>query len=534
MLRSTTSALWLAAAMLLCSLGSGHAAANRLDAIRARGVLTVGVKTEYPPFGALDAAGKIVGLEPDMAAELARRLHVDLRLVGVTTSNRLQKLADGTVDVVIATLGDTPQRRQLATLVAPDYYASGVTLMAPSGKKLTAWTDLQGQTVCTTQGAYFNRAMSQRYLLDLQLYNGMRDAMLALREGRCAGWLYDDTAISEALGRSEWQGFAMPLPSLLVSPWAIAVKQGDDGAELDRAIGDAVAEWHRTGFLLDLERKWHLRPSKYLQEAHARWSQRAADGAYVCTRSASGEWPQQCQEQLGRAAEAATPLQRLGVQINELTGLDFSLVYDSYDRAAFVRGLLVSLALIAACVIGSIAVAGFGAMAAEARLPVLSRAVVAVTSFGRMTPPLLQLYVVVFGIGTMTARWGLTLNAFVAAALCLSLYAGSAGMLALTEAAGAIRHKHPDFRITLRGLPQVFTLAYQPVLASLVNIVKATGMASAVAVPELISSSTAIIAERGNSAVMMNALMVAYFLIVVAVIRLVALLQKRMMHHVAA
>lgn len=526
--------LWLATALLLCGFGSAQAAQNRLEAIRARGIVTVGVKTEYPPFGALDPAGNIVGLEPEMAAELARRLGVGLRLVGVTTSNRLQKLADGTVDIIIATLGDTPQRRQLATLIAPDYYASGVNAMVPAGRKLTAWTDLQGQTVCTTQGAYFNRPMSQRYLLDLQPYNGVRDAMLALREGRCAGWLYDDTAISEALGRPEWQGFAMPLPSLLVSPWAIAIRQGEDGAELERAIGDAVADWHRSGFLLKLEEKWHLRPSRYLQDAHNRWSEQTAAGNYVCARAGDGQWPAACQDNVGHTQEANSPLYRLGMQINELTGLDFSFVYDSYDRATLLRGLLLSIALIAACVIGTVVVAAIGAIACEAHIPVLGRAVRTAMAVGRMTPPLLQLYVVVFGIGAITVRWGLTLNAFVAAAVCLSFYAGSSSMLALLEAAAALRHRDPHFRITGRTLPSVFSLAYQPVLAAVVNIVKATGMASAVAVPELISSATSIVGERGNSGVMMHVLMLAYFLLVVAVMWLLSQLQKRMVLRVPA
>ena len=524
----------LALVLLLCGIMPAAAAANRLDAIRARGVLVVGVKTEYPPFGTLDADGKIVGMEPDMAAALANQLHVELRMVGVTTSNRLQKLADGTIDVLIATLGDTPQRRQIATLVSPDYYASGVNIMAPASKKLGAWTDLQGQTVCSTQGAYFNRAMSQRYLLDLQIYNGVRDAMLALRDGRCAGWLYDDTAISEALGRPEWQGFTMPLPSLMVSPWAIAIRQGDDGAELERVIGDQIAGWHRSGFLLDLERKWHLQPSRYLQQAQRLWSEQSDDGTYICSRTTTGDWPDACQDQIGHGSESASALQKLGMQINDLTGLDFSFIYDGYDRGSFLHGLLVSIGLIATCVIGSITVAGLGAIMVEARLPLISRAVTAAAIFCRMTPPLLQLYVVVFGIGAFTARWGVTMNAFIAATACLSLYAGSASMAALTEAADAIRHQRPEFRLTWQGLPGAFNLAYQPVLASLVNIVKATGMASAVAVSELISSSTAIIAERGNSAVMMHVLMVIYFILVVMVMRLLTVLHRKMVRHVAA
>ena len=51
---------------------SGAARAGSLDEIRARGVLVVGAKADYRPFGFRDEAGMIVGFEPDLAAEIAK------------------------------------------------------------------------------------------------------------------------------------------------------------------------------------------------------------------------------------------------------------------------------------------------------------------------------------------------------------------------------------------------------------------------------------------------------------------------------
>ena len=49
-----------------------------MDLIKARGKLVVGVKTDYPPWGGIDEDAKKVGLEPDLARDLARRLGVGL------------------------------------------------------------------------------------------------------------------------------------------------------------------------------------------------------------------------------------------------------------------------------------------------------------------------------------------------------------------------------------------------------------------------------------------------------------------------
>lgn len=509
------------------------AAAGRLAQIRARGILVVGVKDEYPPFGMLNSRGRIVGLEPDLAADIARRLHVRLRLVGVDTADRLQKLVDGSVDLLIATMGDTEKRRRLADLIEPDYYASGVNILLPKSRHVRDWAQLRGRTVCSTQGAYFNRPMARRYLLNLQTYNGTRDAKLALRQGRCVGWLYDDTEIEAELARPQWRGYAMPLPSLLLSPWAMAIRKGKDGAGLDRMIGDAIADWHRTGFLIALGKKWRLKPSPFLEREHRLWSKRASNGGFVCHRLDDGLWPVACRNQTLLGAAEVGGLRRLGLRFRKLTGLDVSILYDGYDRGAFLRGLLVSLALVATCVCGTLLTAALGALLLDARILLVRRLARGVATLSRMTPPLLQIYVVVFGIGGITARWGLSVNAFVAAAACLSLYAGAASAEALCEAAAAIRQGHPSFRIDRAGLPAVFRLAYQPVTAALVNIVKATGLASTVAVPELINSTTAIVAERGNALVMMNVLMVAYFLMVVGVMRLFRGLHRRIGAHVA-
>jgi len=243
--------------VLTTVLSGREALADRLDVIQKRGTLIVGVKSDYPPFGMLDADGRLTGFEADLAAALANRLGFDLRLIAVTSTNRLQKLEEGAVDVVIATLGDTlatlgdtPQRRQIATLIEPSYYASGAAVVAPPQARLSSWADLRGKKVCATQGAYFNRPMTERFLLDLQIFNGTRDTRLALRDGRCVAWLYDDTGIVGLLSDPEWASYQAPLPSMMVSPWAIAIAASERGLRLERAVSDIVADWHRSGWLI--------------------------------------------------------------------------------------------------------------------------------------------------------------------------------------------------------------------------------------------------------------------------------------------
>jgi hypothetical protein len=109
LLKLINAAFGIAAAILLVA---GPAAAQTLDKIKQRGVLVVGSKADYKPFGFRDPAGNIVGFEPDLGRDVAERLAVKLELEPVVSSNRMQFLQQGKIDLMIATMNDTPERRK--------------------------------------------------------------------------------------------------------------------------------------------------------------------------------------------------------------------------------------------------------------------------------------------------------------------------------------------------------------------------------------------------------------------------------------
>lgn len=522
---------------LLCLSGAGAAAripeatgpepaSERLALIKQRGVLIVGVKTDYPPFGALNALGQPQGFEHDLAADIAKRLRVNLRKVGVTGTNRLQKLQEGAIDMVLATTGDSSERRKIATMVEPHYYASGVTLFMPPGENAKVWADTRGKKVCATQGAYFNRTMQERYLLDLQIYNNARDAKMAVRDGRCIGFLFDNTAIINDLANPQWAGYKAPLPPALVTPWAIAIADSERGSEFERSLGDIVADWHRTGFLIEREKAWNIPPSKFLAESHEVWRRLDTDGNPLCRRRADGIWTAECRNKIFLTSADVGGLAQLGLWLNEHAGINLTLIYDKYDRSQFVRGLAMTLLLTLLCISGSLAVGIAGAVAAESRLPLLAPLMKAGCAVGRMTPPLLVIYLVLFGLASLH---GISLSAIPVVVWCLSVYTGAGVMTALLAAAATYRLDRPDYQLRFSNVRQLARLSSGSVTAALINVSKATMMASAVAVPELLSASTAIISERGNVGVVMNALLLTFLLIIFSVVRLLRYVERRIL-----
>lgn len=505
-----------------------------LASIRATGVLRVGIKADFPPFGMLDALGEPEGLEIDLARDLARRFGVTPKFVRVTTENRLQKLEQDAVDILIATTADTVERRKIATAIEPGYYAGGVTLMIGPEQRITDWAALRGKRVCATQGAYYNRPMSERYLLDLEIYRDTRDALLGLRDGRCIGYLYTNSAIDAFLAKEEWAGYQAPLPLALVAPWAMMISRAEKGGEFDRILGDIVVDWHRSGFLIERERAWGIRPSEYLRDTRALWMAQDESGSYLCERGSDGNWPLRCRDAALITSVDASGLQNLGLKLKEWTGVDLSFLYDPFDRTRFLWGLLVTVFMMLSCVLSSLVLGIFWALVADSRLRWLGFGARALGVHARMTPPLLQMYLLFFGVGgVLFARLGVSLYPMAVAIGCMSYYTAGAIMNSLYEVGRHLREARPEFRLSFRSLGTAIILARGPLMGSLINVMKLTVMASAIAVPELLSVSLAIMADQGNINVMMNVLLMTYLILITLAIRLLNRLQDWLNKQVA-
>jgi polar amino acid transport system substrate-binding protein len=246
------------------------AQANALDTIKQRGTLIVGVKADYPPFGFRAPSGQIEGIEPDLAADVAKSLGVKLELVPVVAANRMQFLEQGKIDLMIATMSDTPERRKVVNIVEPDYYASGYNVMLPKSLNAKSWADIKGKPVCGIQGAYYNKEAQEKDGLQVIAFTGTAEALTALKQGRCIGFLYDDTSIEGELLQSQWGSYDMPLESQDAQPWGLAVRKGEP--EWADYMHNVLIKWAKDGTILDLETKYHIKHSKFAEEMHQKYS----------------------------------------------------------------------------------------------------------------------------------------------------------------------------------------------------------------------------------------------------------------------
>ncbi len=119
--RSTVLVTLLVALAALVAVAVIVEAQSTLETVKKRGKLIAGVKTDFPPFGYVDAGGKNLGFDVDVAHLFAKALFNDenqVELVAVTSGNRIPFLQSGKIDIIIATVTVTDERRQVVEFSA--------------------------------------------------------------------------------------------------------------------------------------------------------------------------------------------------------------------------------------------------------------------------------------------------------------------------------------------------------------------------------------------------------------------------------
>ncbi|MCJ2087556.1 transporter substrate-binding domain-containing protein [Methylobacterium sp. E-005] len=266
----TTGAMAALAALSTVALPGRATAADGVDAIKTRGTLIVGVKADYKPFGFRDPSGAIIGLEPDLAADLAKRLGVKLELVPVVSANRIEFLQQGKVDLLIATLSDKPERRRVVQAIDPNYYSDFVNVLLPKSSGITDWAQLKGKPLCATSGAWYNKDVARTYGAEIVAFDGSEKPLFALKQGNCIGYVYDQSMLQGKLLDDDWKAnYALPLKGILDAPWMMAVAQGN--ATLQAAVEDATKDWMKTGFIVNEETKWGIEPTAYSKAMHEKY-----------------------------------------------------------------------------------------------------------------------------------------------------------------------------------------------------------------------------------------------------------------------
>lgn len=176
------------------------------ELITSQGVLRAGVRCDQPPYGFQNGSGAFAGVETDMARQIADWIFGSkdkVEFTCVTAENRIPQLTGKRVDLLIATLGVTPERQRVIDFSIPYRWgASGLLVRADSPFQKVA--DLDHHTVVmpkgTVQAKWFEDMMPGVKTLRL---NTAADSLQALKQGRADGYAHDAATLVVAAAQDK-------------------------------------------------------------------------------------------------------------------------------------------------------------------------------------------------------------------------------------------------------------------------------------------------------------------------------------------
>lgn len=270
--RSIARSLTGVAAALTLLAGTAHADAT-LDKIKQRGKVTIGVLVNGGPFGSIDPnTQQLVGWNPELARAVAKGLGVEADLVQVQTATRVQFLQAGKVDLLIASMELNPDRAEILGYAPTPFYRVGGAAAVRKDSGITQWADLRGKPVCVSQGSSFAKPLAAEYGAQVQGYKSSSDSLLALRGGNCVAAVHDSTLIHPLVNKNpEWAQYAAPITSeILPAPSVVWTRKGE--ADTIAAVDKVVQEWHRSGWLIDAEKRVGIAPANpFLAEQQSKF-----------------------------------------------------------------------------------------------------------------------------------------------------------------------------------------------------------------------------------------------------------------------
>ncbi|HKJ63012.1 MAG TPA: transporter substrate-binding domain-containing protein, partial [Hyphomicrobiales bacterium] len=167
-------------------------------------------------------------------------------------------------------LAVTDRRQQQARLVEPYYYATTIALLARPKSGAKPVSGLSGETACVLKGAYYAEAIAEAPTrLKTIAVRTMDEARTSLENGKCDTIAGDIATLiqQQRLHKSLDRAIFIPtdVPPL---PWAIAINKTMAGSDFEQLISDAVADWHKSGKLKALEKKWLGRNTEWVLRQH--------------------------------------------------------------------------------------------------------------------------------------------------------------------------------------------------------------------------------------------------------------------------
>lgn len=260
----------------LALLGLGPAAARAQDAgptlqrIADTGTVRLGHRESSVPFSFYDTRQQVVGYSHELALRVLDQIKTELKLpaltlklVPVTSQNRIPLVLNGTVDLECGSTSNTTERaRQVA--FSTSYFMISTRLMTRVGSPVRDFADLTGRRVVVTAGTTSERLLrtwneSRSARLQIIAARDHGEAFHVLEDGQVDAFMMDDALLhgerAKARRPEDWVVTGTPMSH---EAYGCMMRRNDPAfkAVVDRGLTRLM----QSGEALKIYQRWFQKP----------------------------------------------------------------------------------------------------------------------------------------------------------------------------------------------------------------------------------------------------------------------------------
>ncbi len=236
------------------SAAASAAGGSQLDAIKQKGVMTVGTEGTYSPFTYHDSkTNQLVGFDVEVAEAVARQLGVKAQFVETKWDSMIAGLDAKRYDVVFNQVGITDERKQKYDFSTPYTVTRAALIVSSDNTTVKTFDDLKGKK--SAQSLTSNYAqMAQKYGATLVGTDGFNQSADLVLQKRADATINDDIAYYDYKNQKPDVKLKIAATLSDASKNAALIRKGNDS--FVKAVDDALSKLTSDGTLGKISAKY--------------------------------------------------------------------------------------------------------------------------------------------------------------------------------------------------------------------------------------------------------------------------------------
>ncbi|MEI0565582.1 basic amino acid ABC transporter substrate-binding protein [Brachyspira pulli] len=198
----------------------------------------VGTNAEFEPFEYRDG-DKIIGFDVDLINEIAKIIGKDIEFVDMAFDGLLPALQAKKIDIIIAGMTATEDRKQFVNFSDPYYESKQTILVHKDNKDIYGFDSLQGKNVGVVLGYTGDLTVSEMSNVNVQRYGATSEAVIALKSKKVDAVVLDSEPAKQYFNQNDDLKLVISLTDSVSSEeYAIAMRKED--TELLTQVNEAL------------------------------------------------------------------------------------------------------------------------------------------------------------------------------------------------------------------------------------------------------------------------------------------------------